>query len=187
MDSGSAARALFRDRARLLGYVCALVRDPNLADDVFQDVTVLAIQKAGGIRDAGHLLRWARKTARYKALEALRARGAARHVPLDDDVLEALEAEWETAGSAESAAAGQVQELRLCIERLSVRARRILQLRYTDGKNGREVADALTINVRSVYVALSRIHKALRDCMARRRAIADEPHERIIVGQPGRR
>src|SRR4029450_6723830 len=112
MDSGSAARALFRDRARLLGYVTAIVRDPHLADDVFQDVTLLALQRAGPIGSAKHLLLWARKTARYKAMQALRARGG-RLVALDDDVLDALEADWDEPDS--QVLAEQLDDLRACI------------------------------------------------------------------------
>jgi RNA polymerase sigma-70 factor (ECF subfamily) len=185
MDSGSAARALFRDRARLLGYVTAIVRDADLADDVFQEVTLLAMQRAGRIRDVEHLLLWARKAGRYKALEALRAKGGG-WLPLDDDVLDALEAEWDAAGSdaaGSDAAAEQLHDLRRCMQRLSARARRILHLRYSDGLSGLQLAETLTIGVASVYVALSRIHRALRDCMARRRGMAGETDERVVAGQ----
>ena len=179
MDSGSAARALFRDRARLLGYVTAIVRDPHLADDVFQDVTLLAIQRAGRIGSAEHLLLWARKTARYKAMEALRARGGS--VALDDDVLDALEAEWN--GLDSQAADERVDDLRACMQRLSPRARRVLDLRYGEGLSGAQVAGMLAIGVASVYVTLSRIHKALRDCMTRRRRMTNTRDERAVAGQ----
>src|SRR5687767_1087752 len=102
MDSDGVVRTLIRERAKLLGYAWAIVRDHHLADDVFQDVTVLAIQRASEIRDADHLLRWLRRAARFKALEALRAAArnpARRIVPLDDDVLEMLEADWADADS----------------------------------------------------------------------------------------
>jgi RNA polymerase sigma-70 factor (ECF subfamily) len=182
MDSGSVARALFRDRARLLGYVTAIVRDPHLADDVSQDVTLLAMQRAGRIRDVEHLLLWARKAARYKALEALRARGAG-WLHLDDDVLDALEAEWDAAHWHAADAQEQVDDLRACMQRLSPRARRILQLRYGDGLSGLQLAGTLTIGVTSVYVALSRIHRALRECIARRRGTAGDTDERAVAGE----
>jgi len=179
MDSGSAARALFRDRARLLGFVTAIVRDPHLADDIFQDVSLLAVQRAARIGGVEHLLLWARKTARCKAMEALRARGG-RSVALDDDVLDALEAEGD---EPDSRAAERVDDLRACMQRLSLRARRILDLRYGHGLSGAQVAGTLAIGVASVYVALSRIHKALRDCMARRRRMADRRDERPVARQ----
>ena len=43
MKPDALVRVLIRDRAKLLGYIWAILRDHHLADDVFQDVTVLAI------------------------------------------------------------------------------------------------------------------------------------------------
>jgi RNA polymerase sigma-70 factor (ECF subfamily) len=168
----------------LLGFVTAIVRDPHLADDVFQDVTLLAMRRAGRIRDLEHLLLWARKAARYKALEVLRARGRGC-LPLDEDVLDALEAEWDAAGPdpRTDGADEQVDDLRACVQRLSPRARRILHLRYGEGLSGSQLAETLAIGVASVYVALSRIHRALRECVARRRGMAGETDERAVAGQ----
>jgi DNA-directed RNA polymerase specialized sigma24 family protein len=90
MEPNDAVRALIRDRAKLLGYIWAIVRDHHLADDLFQDVTVLAIERARDIQDEAHLLLWSRKTARYKALEVMRSK-AFRMMSLDADVLELLE------------------------------------------------------------------------------------------------
>jgi RNA polymerase sigma-70 factor, ECF subfamily len=94
MDANNLVRALIRDRAGLLGYIWAIVRDTHLADDVFQDVTVLAMERAAEIKDESHLLLWARRAARFKSLEALRKR-TRQTIPLDEDVLELLEAEWD--------------------------------------------------------------------------------------------
>jgi RNA polymerase sigma-70 factor (ECF subfamily) len=173
MDPNCIVRALIRDRARLLGYIWAIVRDPHLADDVFQDVTVLAIERAAEINDHTHLTRWARKAARFKALEALRER-LPRAVPLDEDVMDLLEAEW--AGGDPLAAAEEVDRLRACIDRLSPHARTILGLRYTQGLSGARVAEALNLKVQSVYVALARIHRALGDCLRHRRPAGGVAH-----------
>jgi DNA-directed RNA polymerase specialized sigma24 family protein len=74
MKPDSVVRVLIRDRAKLLGYIWAILRDSHLADDVFQDVTVLALEHAAEFNDDGHLLLWCRKAARFKALEILRSK-----------------------------------------------------------------------------------------------------------------
>jgi RNA polymerase sigma-70 factor (ECF subfamily) len=172
MDSNGIVRLLFRDRARLLGYVWAIVRDNHLADDVFQDVTVLAMERAAEINDEHHLSLWARRAARLKALEALRKR--ARTVPLDDDVMDLLAAEWD--GDDACAIGEDVEHLRACIARLSPHAQTILGLRYVEEVNGARVAEVMQVKVQSVYVALARIHRALGDCIRRRRAKEGMPH-----------
>jgi RNA polymerase sigma-70 factor (ECF subfamily) len=166
MDSHHVVRELLRERAKLLGYIWAIVRDHHLAEDVFQDVTVLAMERAGEIRNDDHLMLWARKAARFKALELLRKK-ARLPLALDGDVLELLEAEW--AGVDSFAIADEVDHLRACIDRLTPHARRILHLRYTAGLTGIQVAGVVNVKVSSVYVALTRIHQALEDCIRRRR------------------
>jgi RNA polymerase sigma-70 factor (ECF subfamily) len=171
VDPNSVVRLLIADRARLLGYVWAIVHDPHLADDVFQDVTVLAIERAAEIADEAHLKRWARKAARFKAFEGLRKRSP-HLVPLDEDVMELLEAEWDVRDS--TATAEQAEHLRACMDRLSPHARTVLKLRYAEGLSGARVAEALQIKVQSVYVALARVHRLLGDCIRQRRIEAGQ-------------
>ena len=173
MDPNDVVRALIRDRVRLLGYIWAVSRDPHVADDVFQDVTVLAMERADEIKDESHLALWARRAARFKALEALR-KHARRTVPLDADVLELLAAEWD--GDDPHPAGEDIEHLRACMAKLSPHARTILGLRYAEEVSGARVAEVMQVKVQSVYVALARIHRALGECIRRRRAGGGAPH-----------
>ena len=173
MDANCIVRALIRDRARLLGYIWAIVRDHHIADDVFQDVTVLAMERAADIKDESHLLLWSRRTARFKALEALRKQPR-QTVPLDNDVLELLEAEWD--GNDPHATGEDIEHLRACMAKLSPHARTLLGLRYAEDVSGARVAEVMQVKVQSIYVALARIHRALGDCIRRRRAREGTPH-----------
>jgi len=163
MDSQDIVRELIRERTKLLGYIWAIVRDHHLAEDIFQDVTVLAMEKAGDIRCRDHLLPWARQAARYKALELHRKNA---RLALESDVLELLEVEW--ADSDSFTADEEVDHLRACLEQLTPHARRLLHLRYTAGLNGSQVAEAVNVKVSSVYMALTRIHQTLEECIRRR-------------------
>jgi RNA polymerase sigma-70 factor (ECF subfamily) len=148
----------------LLGYVWAIGRDAHLAEDVFQDVIVLAMERAADIADEQHLMLWARRAARLKTLEALRQR-ARRMVTLDQDVLELLEAEWD----GERPDSGlEVDHLRACMQKLTAHARTIIGMRYVAGVSGARVAEVMNVQVQSVYVALARIHRTLRDCVQAR-------------------
>jgi RNA polymerase sigma-70 factor (ECF subfamily) len=172
MDQNDVVRTLIRDRARLLGYVWAIARDPHLADDVFQDVTVLAMERAGEIADEKHLARWARRAARFKALEALRKRGRGA-VPLADEVMDQLADGWD--GDDPHAAGEDIEHLRACVQTLTPHARTLIGLRYAEEVSGARVAEVMRVKVRSVYVALARIHRALGDCVRRRREAAGVP------------
>ena len=173
MEPNSVVRALIRDRAKLLGYTWAIVHDPHLADDIFQDVTVLAIERAAEIKDEGHLLLWSRKAAHFKALEALRAKEY-RMMSLDEDVLDLLEASWQGLDSV--ATADEANHLRRCIEQLTPKAKEIVHLRFTEGLSGIQVAEIVKLKVASVYVSLARIYRTLADCIRQRRLDVERVH-----------
>ena len=85
---------LMADRNRLLAYIWSITGDFNLGEDVVQEVAMLAMDKGRQVADEAHLKVWLRRTARFKALEALRAKGRAPS-PLSEEVLEKLERHWE--------------------------------------------------------------------------------------------
>jgi RNA polymerase sigma-70 factor (ECF subfamily) len=132
------------------------------------------MQRAADISDEDHLLLWSRRAARFKALEALRNR-TYRATSLDEDVLEMLEADWVSADSL--VVREEVDHLRECVGQLTPHAQKILHLRYTEGLSGARVAEIVNVKVRSVYVALARIHQALADCIRKRRFRAEPVHD----------
>jgi RNA polymerase sigma-70 factor (ECF subfamily) len=111
--------------------------------------------------------------ARLKSFELLR-KNTFRTMSLAEDVLETLELEWKWADAL--ATAEEIDYLRRCIQLLTPHARRILHLRYTEGLSGIRVAEQINVKVRSVYVALARIHKTLGDCIRQQRASAEVAH-----------
>jgi RNA polymerase sigma-70 factor (ECF subfamily) len=155
-------RVLLRDREKLFAYCWSILRDDDLAEEIFQEVSTLAVQKRGTIQNEQHLAGWLRLAARRKALEAIRAR---KRMPelLDEEVLGLLESEWGAWDAKPSAA--WLEALRHCLGKLNGRARELIELRYQQGLKSRQIADRLGRNVQSVYVALTRIHLKLADCV----------------------
>jgi len=162
IEQDTIVRVLMRDRALLQAYIWAIVRDNHLAEDILQDVSVLAVNKRGEIHDEAHLDGWLRQTARYKSLNAIQKRDSSP-LRLDDRVLEALEASW--GDEHEGGTADLVDALQHCVGKLSDYARRLVELRYSQGLSGQHLADAVDRNLNTVYVALTRIHHTLRDCV----------------------
>ena len=159
VEQDALVRLLLAQRAMLLGYIGSIVRDTHLAEDVFQETTLIALKKRDELIDAAGFPAWARRIARLEALNALRRRQKAPK-SLDESVLDVLEAHWEKAdeGSASSA-------LRSCLKRLPPRSLQIVELRYRDDVSGKDLAERLAQPLNTVYVSLARIHRALLDCM----------------------
>ena len=173
LDLDTTVKGLMTDRAKLIGYIAAIVRDRHLAEDLFQEVVTVAIRKCGEIDDADHLLLWARRVARNKALEARRKR---RTTPLtlDTDVLDILDARWQRLDQLDSDA--ELERLRSCLGKLSPRARQVVDLKFVEGLSGIEISRAVGNKVRSVYVALTRAYRDLEACIRRHRLAEEVRH-----------
>jgi DNA-directed RNA polymerase specialized sigma24 family protein len=83
---------LLRERVKLLAYIRAIVRDNHLAEDVFQEVAVLAVRKRDEIRDRRHFLAWMRLAARNLALKLMRRQH--QYLFLDESLLDHLDEQW---------------------------------------------------------------------------------------------
>lgn len=161
MEHDVLVRVLMRDRGRLLAYIRAIVVDVHLAEDVLQEVSADAVRKADEIRDDRHLIRWLRQAARFRGIDAVRGQSRAP-LRLDDTALDRLDAVWDEDASP---LADHLEALAACVEQLSPYGRRLIGLRYGEGKSGAALAGATGREVNTVYVALSRVHARLRDCV----------------------
>jgi len=168
MDSRQerAVALLLSHRAMLLGYVVSIVRDPDLAEDVFQNVAVVVLDKAGAVARDEDFPAWARRVARLESLTALRKRKRAPEL-LDHSVLEMLEGHW---AATETAPAPARKALRECVEKLSPYARQLIRMRYVENLSAQDVADRLNRSPNTIYVALSRTYRHLAGCVQRRLA-----------------
>jgi len=177
MDQDQLVRLLLRERARLTAYIWSIVHEPHLTEDVFQEVCLEAIHRRHTIRDVDHLLSWARRTARHRAINHIKQRNR-QPLQLSEQAMSLLDSTWQADDDQSSDQLADA--LHHCLDTLTPRARRIVKLRYIDGLKGQAVADTMGQTLDAVYKALSRIHQQLVDCIAdhRRRAASEVPHDR---------
>jgi RNA polymerase sigma-70 factor (ECF subfamily) len=179
MTAESASRAhkvqevqkLFLRNAGLLrGFILGLLPDHHLAEDVFQDVFLTAAAKADDFREGSNFLAWVRAIARLKVWEHCR-RQKAGPLLLDPGALEAVVA---SAADLDDAWAPRREALAYCLQKLSPRARQILELRYSEEfLSPPRIAERLRWTVGAVHVALSRARKFLQECTRRRLAVRE--------------
>lgn len=160
-------RQVFADRGKLYGYILSILPDAHLAEDVLQEVSIRAVEKRQEIRDLDALGSWLRSTARFEALNALRKHNRGP-LCLDQTVLDQLDKQWKRYDETPSSA--MLDALRHCMGQLNDYGHRLLQLRYTEGLVGPKLADAMGKKHNTVFVALSRVHATLTDCVTKRMA-----------------
>ncbi len=173
MKEDQLVRLLVSERVKVLAFIRSMVRRYELAEDVFQDICVLAIEKRDSIRDEGHFLNWLRTAARLRALNVLRQQGQ-RHLSLDDDLMEALEVEWE--GHDQDDSELMAAAMRRCVDRLPPNARGLIHRRYTEKAKYADLAKELNRPVVSLYTTFSRIYAVLADCVSRQIALKGGEH-----------
>ncbi len=179
METDQLVRVLMAERNKLLAYAWSITGDFAASEDVVQEVALLAMAKGREVADEPRLRVWLRRSARFKALEALRQKKRTPP-PLSEEVLEKLEAHWEPYDRLGEMAEPTIAEmLRACYRELTANQRRLLALRYVKGLHSGEIAVQLDMKVETVYRALTRAHRNLADCVqgrlaARKRADRDE-------------
>jgi RNA polymerase sigma-70 factor (ECF subfamily) len=162
-------RRVLGERLKLLPYLRSIVRKRDVAEDIFQDLCVLALQKREELAKISHLESWLRVAARQLAMNAMR-KASNQNLQLGDKVLDLMDRHWSGMDSTSSSALPEMLEQ--CVQRLAPSAREIINARYVEGLACGEVAARLGRSVESLYVALSRIHKKLAQCIQRNTSLA---------------
>lgn len=158
-------KTVMSDRPRLHGYAWVVVGDPDLAEDVLQEVSLLALQKTDQINNEQHLQGWLRESIRRHGMSARRARFK-QAGQLSPEVLTML-----AAVNAQASSETQVERmkaLRHCIELLGSQARQTLAMRYGERMKPAEIAERTGRSLRSVYQMVTRSHATLRQCILKR-------------------
>jgi len=159
-------REFQRDRLRLIAYIRALVGDPDLTEDLFQEVSVIVLQKVEDFTEGRDLQAWCRGIARNVML---REREKSRRLRSfeGERLVELVDAAF-AENSGNDPLEGRHSLLRACLRMLAAPSRELIQLRYDAGLPLRSVAQKLGRTEAAVQVALSRVRKWLLDCVERR-------------------
>lgn len=157
-------RLLMKARDRVSAAAWVIVRDAQVAEDIFQNVALKAMTRDVSFDTAGAVLSWAFITARREAIDWKR-RNRLASPEIGSEILDLLESEWVKESTAANPAADALRE---CVETLPDRSREILRLRYFEGLPCQQVADRIETGLDAIYKRLSRLHQALKDCVERR-------------------
>lgn len=163
-DDQNAFRTLVeRHQERVYGYILGMVRDRDVANDLFQDTFLRVIsamrRECGSYERQGRWLAWVMRIARNSTLDHLRRRKKwwdvdenaeetfwgrlADDEPIADDLLSSFE---------------QSRLLEVCIGNLSAEQREVVLLRHETDLTFREIAELTGV---SINTALGRMRYAL--------------------------
>lgn len=157
-------RLLMKARDRIAASTWIVVRDTQVAEDIFQNVTIKAFTKDIEFHAEAELLSWAFITARREAIDWARRNKKEKFIP-DKAVVNLLEQEWVACSENE---APRTEVLRECLKQVSEKISQLLKLRYYEGLSCDEVAIRLGSGLDAIYKRLSRAHQSLKNCIESR-------------------
>ncbi len=183
-DDQEAFRQLVeRHQERIFGYVMGMVRDRDIANDLFQETffrAIRAMKKQRGSYEAqGKWLAWVMRIARNAVFDHMRERKKWSDVEMQDAEGNSF---WDRLPDAAPSVDEQVDLRRRidlmeqCIERLSGEQREVLLLRHEVGMTFREIAELTNV---SINTALGRMRYALLNLQKMMRTELGEEAEGI--------
>ena len=143
------------------GFVRLHIRDHNLADDIIQEVAKQATANFDQYDLSRPFIGWLIGIARQRMAEAFRKQGQ-RPVVFSTDVIESLS---EAYADLQDEVSDRMEGLRTCMDKLSDRHRRVLDLKYARRLTSSEIAKQVGGSAGSVDVMIHRLRTALRKCI----------------------
>ena len=155
-------REILTMRGNLFGFILSMVRNFDLAEELYQEVTIRMLERESDFTKGTNFGAWARAFARRTVLEEQRRRGKLR---LSQEAVEAVEEEMQ---GVEKGHMARREALQHCMQKLDVKARKLIDLRYKEGMSMKDIGPRMSRSGPAAQVALSRIRVLLSRCIRRR-------------------
>lgn len=161
-------KQFLKHQSAFMGYLIAMTRGLDAAEEVFQNVAVVMQQKEGEIRP-DNFYAWAKEVVRRQALSYLdeQIRTRVRERNTDPTLLNAITRTFEDDPTTEEEEKLENDALHICLEKLNAKARQMVALRYQEKSSFDAIADIFATSASAVQRGISRARATLRECIAR--------------------
>ena len=161
-DSGAISQLIDRHRRRVSDYIKMMVKDEDVADDIFQETFIKVVRFIDEKRytDHGKFLSWVLRIAHNQVIDYFRQNKQQNKITEADagyDILNSLKFADRT---VEDEMIGQQIEsdIRKLIDTLPAEQREVVMMRYYSGLSFKEIAEQTEV---SINTALGRMRYAL--------------------------
>ncbi len=148
-----------------MGYLMAMTRDFEAAEEIFQNAAVVVMENAGQAEPIHDFRAWAKEVVRRQALHYFRETSRRRAFNTDPQVLEQITAVFLEDDTDDSHREREIKALRRCLGMLPATLRRMIGLRYESRSSFESIGVAVGSTVTAVQRAISRGRKSLLRCL----------------------
>lgn len=175
-DNNAFDQLLKRHKARLFNFILSMVKDSDLADDIFQETFVKAIVtiRQGRYNDQGKFIAWIYRIARNLIIDSYRQDKVENQLSTDDENgVNLLNRSEFSEGTVEDTLIGmQIEEdLRALVTELPESQRQVVDMRFYQNLSFKEIAALTGV---SINTELGRMRYAILNLrrMARERSVS---------------
>ena len=168
-------RPFLENRDVLFGFILALARDREAAEEIFQEVGLAIIEEDRKGVGVERFLPWAFELARRRVAGYFRRSSRARRVEGSEALDEAVAQAFEEHAPDPEGMRRRQERLAECLEGLPPAQRRLVEQRYRDRLPVRRIAGALGWTEGSVKVTLWKARQNLRRCLEAKLGPGEEP------------
>ena len=161
-DSQKRLMALMtRHQRQVFAYIYTLVPRRHDAEDLLQETSLVICEKFSDFREGTDFVAWACQIA-YWRVRYSRQKYVRSKVIFNDEIFEAVA---NTAVTLTGEIDARHEALGGCLQKLPARDREFVLTRYEAGSGVEEAARQTGRSIVAAYKALTRIRKALHDCV----------------------
>lgn len=161
-DQSAISRLIERHKRRVSDYIYMMVKDRDVADDIFQETFIKAVRVIddGRYVDSGKFLSWILRIAHNQVIDHFRARKQSKSVNEATAGYDMLGTLRLAEGTVEDAmVCEQIEsDVRALVELLPAEQREVVLMRYFSGLSFKEIAEQTGV---SINTALGRMRYAL--------------------------
>jgi RNA polymerase sigma-70 factor (ECF subfamily) len=168
MEREEFLKSFVREQRLLAAYLLSATRDPHAAEDLLQAVATVLWQKLADYDESRPFGAWAVGVAHLEVLKWRQQAARSREV-LSEESMRLLS---ETAAQHAEEIDERYHFLAACLKALGGTARRVLEMKYAEGRKIHEIAGCIHKTVSAIEMILVRSRRALRDCIERKMAQA---------------
>jgi RNA polymerase sigma-70 factor (ECF subfamily) len=161
-------KELLGHRRELFGFIRAMVHSSSDADDIFQEVALVVMEKEEQSEEIRNFRAWSFEIARRKTHEFFRTERGKDRKQMPTEEMESLIADIYTHYSPPDHQRDEEHEaLRSCMEKLRDKHRNLMRMRFIEDMSYEEISEVTRKSGEALRKAVSRIRKSLVSCIER--------------------
>ena len=165
LNSSELVRLLLEHRDGIFGFILALTRDREAAEEIFQEVGLAVVEEAGDGTRVARFVPWVHEIARRRTSEYYRKSSKRRAFERSESLDDAVSLAFQENASDPASLRQRQDHLTDCLDQLSETQRDLIEQRYRDRVPLRRIADSVDSTEGSIKVTLWRARRQLAKCI----------------------